>query len=528
MKKLILTSILAVLVAAGTTARVQDRPDEYLGLPGDNLNLYAVMNLFQESETLEGFERSLNDENSRINNLDLNGDNFIDYITVSDYVDRNVHTIVLRVALNRQETQDVAVFTVQKFNNGTAQIQLIGDEALYGRNYIIEPNYAETPNPGYVGTGSYNVEVVRERTPVIHISLWPVVSYIFNPGYRVWYSSWYWGYYPTWWSPWRPYYYHYYYGYHSHWFPHYYKHYRLWNHIRYARYENFYYKKMRSYSPLMAGRIREGHFRDTYSRPDQRKNGEALYTRLHADRNGRIDNNASGSRGRNSIAQSSRDRNNSTVRTEARKNNPGTVDRAAARNSGVQRDNATARRSSPTVSGRSSTQKEVVRNNDRQGRSSATAASRNREVSEQRSSKASNSQAISRSAQRTSSSPEASVSSARTERSAANAGRTTSARVAKQQSSTSSKSAAAVTGRSASRSDSRATYSRSERSTPAVTGKAARSSSSQREVTSRSSGNPRSAAPSVSRSSRNSSSSPDMARSGNSKSSESANPSRRR
>ncbi|NSW95826.1 MAG: hypothetical protein HPY62_14045, partial [Bacteroidales bacterium] len=63
------------MVATGTAAVTQDWPEEYLGLPGDNLNLYAVMKLFQESETLEGFERSLNDENSRINNLDLNGDN---------------------------------------------------------------------------------------------------------------------------------------------------------------------------------------------------------------------------------------------------------------------------------------------------------------------------------------------------------------------------------------------------------------------------------------------------------------------
>jgi hypothetical protein len=111
MKKLILTSILALMIAAGTTI-AQNRPDEYLGLPGDNLNLYAVMKLFQESQTLEDFERKLNDENSRINNLDLNGDNLIDYIMVKDYPDGNVHNIVLQVALNQNEKQDVAVFTV--------------------------------------------------------------------------------------------------------------------------------------------------------------------------------------------------------------------------------------------------------------------------------------------------------------------------------------------------------------------------------------------------------------------------------
>ncbi|MFN2337336.1 MAG: hypothetical protein ABR560_10245, partial [Bacteroidales bacterium] len=91
----------------------------------------------QESETLEAFEKNINDENSRINNLDLNGDNMVDYITVTDYVDGDVHTIVLRTALSRNEYQDLAVFTVEKLRNGAVQIQLIGDEALYGRNYIV-------------------------------------------------------------------------------------------------------------------------------------------------------------------------------------------------------------------------------------------------------------------------------------------------------------------------------------------------------------------------------------------------------
>ena len=114
MKNLIITSILAVLITSATTVRAQDYPREYLGLPGDNLNLYAVMDLFRNSETLERFERNLNDPNSRINNLDLNGDNLVDYITISDYIDRKVHTIVLRAVLGRNEYQDVAVFMVQK------------------------------------------------------------------------------------------------------------------------------------------------------------------------------------------------------------------------------------------------------------------------------------------------------------------------------------------------------------------------------------------------------------------------------
>ena len=70
---------LSLLATAAVAVTAQDYPEEYLGLPGDNLNLYAVMNLFQQSETLEGFEQSLNDEETMINNLDLNGDNPVSY-----------------------------------------------------------------------------------------------------------------------------------------------------------------------------------------------------------------------------------------------------------------------------------------------------------------------------------------------------------------------------------------------------------------------------------------------------------------
>src|SRR5690606_32359241 len=196
----LIISILAAIAAVATARMPQDYPEEYLGLPGDNFNLYAVMKLFQESETLEGFERNLNDENSRINNLDLNNDNYIDYIKVIDYPDGDDHTIVLQAVLDRNESQDVAVFTVQRFRDGTVQIQLAGDEVLYGRNDIIEPCYAGPPNPGYTVRAS-----AVARTTYVEVSAWPVVRYLYMPDYRVWHSSWYWGYYPVYWSPWRPY-----------------------------------------------------------------------------------------------------------------------------------------------------------------------------------------------------------------------------------------------------------------------------------------------------------------------------------
>ena len=282
MKKLLFTSIIGLLIAAGTSIKAQNQPDEYLGLPGDNLNLYAVMNLFQESETIEDFERKLNDPDQRINNLDLNGDNLVDYIMVNDYIDGDDHNIVMSVALNSHERQDVGVFTVEKFRNGSVQIQLIGDNDLYGNNYIIEPIYDDTPNPGYRGRNGNNNSYVTTTT--FQIAAWPMIQFIYQPRYVRWHSNWHWGYYPTYWSPWRPYYYHYYYGYHHNYFPVYQSHYRHWHQPRYTRYNDYYYHSVRSHSPYVSSRIKEGHYKSTYSRPESRRDGEALYARNHANR----------------------------------------------------------------------------------------------------------------------------------------------------------------------------------------------------------------------------------------------------
>jgi hypothetical protein len=282
MKKFVITAILAVLFSSGSALIAQNRQEGYLGLPGDNLNLYAVMKLFQESQTLEDFERSLNDEKSTINNLDLNNDNQVDYIKVMDNIDGDVHNIVLQVAVGPKENQDVAVFTVQRFNNGQVQIQLTGDEELYGRDYIIEPriddSIAETANPGYTGQS-----ITYYRTTPVEIASWPIVRFVYLPSYTRWHSSWNWGYYPSYWRPWQPFSWHYYYGYHYNWHNDYYGHYRQWNHHRYTRWNDYYYKNTRAYSPAVSHRIQTGAYKTTYSRPDDRRKGEARFAENHPD-----------------------------------------------------------------------------------------------------------------------------------------------------------------------------------------------------------------------------------------------------
>lgn len=277
MKKLILTTVVMLILSSGSILKSQSYPEEYLGMPGDNLNLYAVMDLFRESATLEGFERSLNDPDQMINNLDLNRDNFVDYIMVKDYVNGNVHTIVLRVAMSARDFQDVAVFTVERLNDGSVRIQLIGDESLYGKNYIIEPIYDETPNPGYKGNSARSGSVKVVTTTYHHVAAWPVVRYIYMPSYVVWYSPYYYGYYPVYWARWSPHYWHFYYGYHYNWHSHYYSYYRPWSYYRYSGYNSYYYNGFRHRSPQVVVWVREGNYRSTYSRPDELSRGKNHY-----------------------------------------------------------------------------------------------------------------------------------------------------------------------------------------------------------------------------------------------------------
>jgi hypothetical protein len=351
MKKLILTSILMLLAAAGITIMGQERNDDKLGLPGDNLNLYAVMKLFQESKTLEEFEKNLNNENSRINNLDLNGDNQVDYIRVIDNVDGDVHHIVLQDAINAKETQDVAVFTVQRFSNGSVQIQLVGDEDLYGKNYIVEPIFddslnGQTPNPGYRGDATtVNGQVVYVTpTTTYEIASWPLIRYIFLPGYLGWHSSWYWDYYPSYWHPWRPFFWDYYYGFQFNYYNYYYGHYRIWHNYRDPYWNDYYYNRRRTYSTLVRERIRDGNYRETYSHPEQRRDGEALYNRTQGSQVSRRTDNPTNTnvrrtdQGQNQVRNQSVNTNTVTRRTESN-----TVNRTVTNPSQGNRDNAVQR-----------------------------------------------------------------------------------------------------------------------------------------------------------------------------------------
>lgn len=248
-------------------------PDS-LGLPGDNLSLFAVLDLFQQSKTLEDFEKQLNLEDSKINNLDLNDDDKTDYIRVIDNPDGLNHAIVLQVPVSENENQDVAVIYLEKDKEGKFRVQIIGNEELYGKDYIIEPNdnYSASAEDEPSGTTQSETRVIEKTTTqtivYVNVSAWPVVNYIYTPDYTVYVSPWNWYYYPSWWSPWAPWYWRNYYGYYSPYHHHWHGYYNRPAYYRNPDFYNWYGARSAS-SPTVKQNRNNGVYSKTYKVIDQ-------------------------------------------------------------------------------------------------------------------------------------------------------------------------------------------------------------------------------------------------------------------
>ena len=138
----------------------------------EGLDLKVVAKLFAEAKNLEEFENMLNNPDSAFCNLDLNGDGQVDYLRVVETGEGNKRLIVLQAILAKDIYQDVASIYVEKDEKNEVSVQVVGDEYVYGANYIIEPVYVYRPY---------------------------LYDWFWSPGWYAWHSPWYWGYYPGWW-----------------------------------------------------------------------------------------------------------------------------------------------------------------------------------------------------------------------------------------------------------------------------------------------------------------------------------------
>ena len=181
-RRIFLTSRLIAfsLIALLSMAMVTMRADETITVTAtssdisENLDLKTLATLFGQAKDLEQFEQLLNNPDSAFSNLDLNGDGEVDYLRVIETADNNRHLVVIQAVLAKDIYQDVASIFVEKDEKNQITVQVVGDEYIYGENYIIEPVY-----------------IYR---PVIYDWFW-------GPSWVCWHSPYYWGYYPHWWHP---------------------------------------------------------------------------------------------------------------------------------------------------------------------------------------------------------------------------------------------------------------------------------------------------------------------------------------
>jgi hypothetical protein len=203
MKKII-SSITFALLTIGSIAQ-KNQPDS-TGLGGDNFSLQGALDLFSKANSLEEFETALNSLSNHVNNLDLNDDGEVDYVRVIDNMQDDAHAFVLQVPVDEKESQDVAVITLEKTGEASAQIQIVGDEELYGEGIYVEP--AEEKAVGGKGGPSPALDT---RPIVLNVWLWPSVQFVYVRTYRPWVSPYRWRAYPMGWKPWKPY------GWRAHW-----------------------------------------------------------------------------------------------------------------------------------------------------------------------------------------------------------------------------------------------------------------------------------------------------------------------
>jgi hypothetical protein len=184
------------LVTISSYGQENDTPE----FTGENFSLEGALTIFKKSNSLEEFEKLINEEDNNVNNLDLNDDGQTDYINVDDIKENDTHVIVLSTYLSKTEKQDIATIGIEKTGKEEATLQIEGDQELYAENTFVEPfDTQDTIDNSKKGPAM--PEVLTTRI-MVNVWGWSCVRFIYAPRYVVWASPHRWGFYPRWWRPW--------------------------------------------------------------------------------------------------------------------------------------------------------------------------------------------------------------------------------------------------------------------------------------------------------------------------------------
>ena len=174
-------------------------------LPGQDFDLEALPGIIETVETFEDLEKALNTESNEINNLDLDKDGEVDYISIDMEQDGEAFIAFLRVGLSETESQTVATIEMEKQSATTASFQIVGEEALYGKDYILEPeggvvDISEASSKSGSGKSGPSARFIPPP-PAVRVT---ICVGVYRPGFRVWVSPYGFRVYPAWFRPWRP------------------------------------------------------------------------------------------------------------------------------------------------------------------------------------------------------------------------------------------------------------------------------------------------------------------------------------
>ena len=142
----------------------------------EGLDLQALTELVKNGKSAEDIESKLNQPGG-INNLDLDEDNKVDFIKVTEYGNKkDAHGFSFTVNLDGGEEQEIAEIEIEK-SGENAEIVTRGNEQIYGHNHYYH---------------SYH--------PITTFLLW---GYLMRP-HPFYMSPWHYGYYPSYYGYHRP------------------------------------------------------------------------------------------------------------------------------------------------------------------------------------------------------------------------------------------------------------------------------------------------------------------------------------
>lgn len=116
----------------------------------ENLDLPAVGALLEKADNAEEFEYLLNSDEG-VNNLDLNGDGYVDYISVREFDDRydDQRGFSLFSMFGPDLIQEIAqvIFYRDRSDYPGSRVLLVGNDQIYGDDYYYETNWLDRSVP---------------------------------------------------------------------------------------------------------------------------------------------------------------------------------------------------------------------------------------------------------------------------------------------------------------------------------------------------------------------------------------------